>query len=583
MKNILKNLAGLFIALLVISSCGEKGRNGGSNPIDKRYAELDNFLRGIGTMPEPEADRKIITEKNSKTVDAGILPLDLSENSMTSYNKVTQQVDVDYISSSEDFVVLSPWPSVLWPGCLVQGASLNGVNIPNAIPLVSVRKPGRIYLHIISGSDVAKSSDEEKWYEDVEQMTASNVVQAQNRLLARYIKSGTPAQTSMKIERIYSFEDLLVNAGINVKYAQNHFNTKFGGRWSKDHSYYLVKIIQTYFTMAYDDPDGGFTGVFKPDVKPDMLRPYTGNGNPICFVSSVSYGRVYYLLCESNMDYRNMQAALDFSVGNKFNVSSKDSIDYKTIASKVKVNMLQYGGNAKDGFEGAMDLSKVKEFINKGAKFDNNNVGAPISFVVKNLYDNSIVRLSNTLKYSYDKVSYLPDNGRDEISLFIKNINFSISEKDGYTASNRGHIKLKNVRIDFYKGKNYSLNIYKGDVNNSLKCNFDMPIYEQYVINKKKAIDIISLSATVEIESSAWKSGKDRDEHKAKDVDVVVTFAKNDDGAWVVSDGDNSTTNSPFKYVVKRVSIGKLDFAIRMNYDFLLDGVVVKSNNGKLQ
>lgn len=355
MKNIFRNLAGLFIALLVISSCGEKVSNAGSNPIDKRYAELDNFLRGIGTMPEPEADRKIENQKTLNNVFVG--RVETGNNSV--YNKVTQQVDIDYISSSEDFAVLSPWPSVLWPGCLVQGASLKGVNIPNAIPLVSVRKPGRIYLHIISGSDVAKSSDEEKWYEDVEQMTASNVVQAQNRLLARYIKSGAPAQTSMKVERVYSFEDLLVKAGINIKYAKNHFNTKFGGRWSKDHGYYLVKLIQTYFTMAYDDPDGGFTGVFKPEVKPDMLSPYTGNGNPICFVSSVSYGRVYYLLCESDTNYSDISAALNFSVGNSFNVSSNDSLNYTTIASKVKVSMLQYGGNAKDGFEGAMDLSKV--------------------------------------------------------------------------------------------------------------------------------------------------------------------------------------------------------------------------------
>lgn len=221
--------------------------------------------------------------------------------------------------------------------------------------------------------------------------------------------------------------------------------------------------------------------------------------------------------------------------------------------------------------------------FNKGEKFDNNNVGAPISFVVKNLYDNSIVRLSNTLKYSYDKVEYTP-KGKDEVSLFIKNINFSITPHKKYTASNNGHIKLDEIKISCFReedtGNSFDV-IYLSDEYNSLKCDFDVPIYSQHSISIKNEIDRILLSATVEIESSAWKHGKDREEFKAQDVDVSVTFVKNSNGAWVVSDGDEGTTNDPFKYVLKRRTIGKLDFVIRMNYDFLLDGVIVKNHKTK--
>ena len=565
--------------LIVASSCEKRIPIDDKN-VDPKYRSLHQFFKSIGTMPKPEADRNIETIKKSDTVDVGELPLDLSENSMTSYNKVTQQVDVNYISNLKNFAVFDEWTSILWPGCLVKGLSLNRGDEPDAIPLVSVRKPGRIYFSFASVGGTAMEK-EQNCYEDIEQMTVTNVLDAKNRFLSKYLLGEMPAQTSMTIERVYSYEDMLAKAGVNISYAKNHFYNKFGKSFIKEHSYYLVKILQTYYTLSYATDGWGYASVFKPETNADDLRLYTGNGNPMCVVSSVSYGRAYYLLCESDLDYRNMQAALDFSVGNKFNVSSIDSIKYKTIASKVKVNMFQYGGNAKDGFEGAMDLSKVREFINKGAKFDNNNVGAPISFVVKNLYDNSIVRLGNTLKYSYDKVSYLPDDGRDEISLFIKNINFLISEKDGYTASNRGHIKLKNVRIDFYKKQKTSIDIYKGDVNNSLKCNFDMPIYEQYVINKKKAIDRILLSATVEIKSSAWNHSNDMEEHDAKNVDISVTFEKNADGSWKVSSGDNRTTNEAFNYVLKQITIGKLDFAIRMNYDFLLDGVIVKNHKTK--
>lgn len=123
--------------------------------------------------------------------------------------------------------------------------------------------------------------------------------------------------------------------------------------------------------------------------------------------------------------------------------------------------------------------------------------------------------------------------------------------------------------------------IYSGNKYNSLKCDFDVPIYSQHSILMKNEIDRILLSATVEIESSAWKHGKDREEFKAQDVDVSVTFVKNSNGAWEVSDGDKGTTNDPFKYVLKQATIGKLDFAIRMNYDFLLDGAIVKNHKTK--
>jgi len=73
----------------------------------------------------------------------------------------------------------------------------------------------------------------------------------------------------------------------------------FGMSFSEEKTRMLVKLHQSYYTMVYDDP-AGLDGVFTPDITVNDLRNYSGNGNPICYISSVTYGRVFYLLYESD-------------------------------------------------------------------------------------------------------------------------------------------------------------------------------------------------------------------------------------------------------------------------------------------
>ena len=113
-------------------------------------------------------------------------------------------MEYDFTSNSEDFAILDPWASILWPGCLIQGKSIRGKNIPTAIPIISKRQPGRINLQVISGARSAGDDGEGLWYEEVSEMRESNVIQAQNKLIRRWQESGVPASTSFTMEVVGS-------------------------------------------------------------------------------------------------------------------------------------------------------------------------------------------------------------------------------------------------------------------------------------------------------------------------------------------------------------------------------------------
>ena len=95
----------------------------------------------------------------------------------TTWNCVTKRYSAS--QNPDDFVMFNPLASVLWPGNLVQGASLAS-GIPTSIP-VTKRQPGNIWLAIVtSGSSGAKM------YRTVEKMQPSYVNQAMNDILSEF-------------------------------------------------------------------------------------------------------------------------------------------------------------------------------------------------------------------------------------------------------------------------------------------------------------------------------------------------------------------------------------------------------------
>jgi len=306
-------------------------------------------------------------------------------------------VKVSASENPDDFAMVDPLASVLWPGNLVQGESLAS-GVPESIP-VTKRQPGNITLAIVSSG-----SEGATMYRTVDKMQFSNVNQAMNDILSEYKGQGFAK---------YSFEYNFIESEDDLKFVFNASFKGFGAtakaklRISNNstYKYVLVRLHQSYFTMVYDDP-AGLDGVFTPDITVKDLENYTGNGNPICYISSVTYGRVYYVLYESTASRDSLSMALNAGF-NRFGVdaSANVNLDHISTMQKTTATVFQLGGDGEGAFTNAisLDLEAIQKFMDQGVNFSAKNVGAPISYTVKYLKNARTVRMNNTMEYTVQR------------------------------------------------------------------------------------------------------------------------------------------------------------------------------------
>ncbi|EKY00642.1 hypothetical protein HMPREF9134_01379 [Porphyromonas catoniae F0037] len=438
-----------FVGLGLFASCKQKDvdpNKGGSND-PQNIREVAALLQSAGKLPEGAKPKTELTKCDTlKKESAGIQKLEYTGENRDC-DKVSTEEHYDYIGRSEEFAILDPWASILWPGCLIQGASIRGDNVPTAIPIVSKRKPGKILLQIVSGADsrLTGKDQEGSWSEPVKTMNESSVLQAQNNLLRRWRESGIPASTSYSMEVVHSLKETAIATGLDIDKFFGKIQAAFRTDFSESKSYVLVKLYQRFYTLSYEDPEG-FKGVFADNIQRSDLAPYTGPGNPICYISSVSYGRIYYLLYESSEKSDVLMTSLKSSFAS---INIDGSIKQNEVVSNSRVHLIQRGGDAQLGLEGAINPNKVADFIIKGATPSEKNVGAPISFTVKHLYDASLVRMSNTTSYSYRKTQFIPKSKFNTVTVLLRDISVHASSKGKYQISSNAHVRLVDATVEY--------------------------------------------------------------------------------------------------------------------------------------
>jgi thiol-activated cytolysin len=191
-----------------------------------------------------------------------------------------------------------------------------------------------------------------------------------------------------------------IGLAMNAEY--NTLNTKVKGSFdfnsSVNYSSYMIKLTQSFYTMVYDVPDPN--EIFDESVTPAQLQKYIYDGNPGTYISSVNYGRIFYLLIQSTDSKTKVKSAIDASFEAVLASGSVeiDASHVNNLSSK-KISGYAYGGDANLA-NGALlgNLENVQAFIKEGGTINN---GAPLSYVVRSLYDPSqVVSTSIATKYT---------------------------------------------------------------------------------------------------------------------------------------------------------------------------------------
>jgi listeriolysin O len=555
----------LFAAVVgIMPSCQKDPKpqdEGKKDEMTSREREIYNMLESVGTLSnEVPAGYGQVAQTTSTSKEYAV-------QGNQAGTRITEKKHCAFGKSEGDFTMLSPWAGVLWPGALIQGGSLRGKSIPNSIPLHKKRKPGRIILQVVGGNGKLGT---EKWYKECP-MRESDVMQAQNELIRQFLTSSTQADYSISVSSVYSKEDLKVKAGINLKGFGSKFDAAFAGSWNEEKSHVLVKVVQKFFTITYEDPDDGFNGVFTDDITRQELERYTGDGNPICYVSSVSYGRIYYLLIESEADSRALEISAHATYKNMVEASA--SVEQVEMMKHSKITVCQYGGNATDGIGAAIKFShdELLKFLQKGAEFGEDNVGAPISFAVKHLYDNSLVHMVNTLEYDYTQTTFVPDKS-DELAFMIDDIAFEGTPSGNYNFSNNGKYIVKEITMtvnrnekkenDSVEGKDVTIPIVTTKMEKDLNSSTLFSIKHEYSDKHGSRVNRINLRVVVGIESEVWKNMQwGSNPTDSKEHVFNITISKTDKG-WEITPAKNE--GDDYVCFTQRFECKKANYSVKL-------------------
>lgn len=347
-------------------------------------------------------------------------------------------------SAFETIADLPPMKSadVIWPGNLIQGESVMNGNLA-AIPLADKRAGGNIVLNVVSGQENMR------YYRTVTDMSGAGVVQAMNDILGPY-NSGFPADVSYMQSAVSSEEEMAYHLDMRLE----EFRAKSSGtfnsvNWTNSTNKIMVKLRQVFFTMSYDFQ--GVQNVFSTNIEYSDLTPYVSKDNPPCYISSVSYGRYFILLYESNYSEYKLSNVLRKAYGSE-NQEAITNEETK-IMRNANVYLVQVGGNPESGLETITgDPEKIREFVGKGATFSKDNVGAPISYKVCYLSNAVPLTAYRSLDVTSKKLVYSLEEKKNNVTIEIKSLRSNRLRLSGGNReiSNHSWLSVGNIEINVY-------------------------------------------------------------------------------------------------------------------------------------
>ncbi len=366
-----KNLA-LLVILLNLAACNKDAMEDDmitTNPPTPTgsFEEVIEVGEEFPEFPEFRTEKVIETSE----------PANEDYTSNENGNTVTQRYictskTLDVLDGNGSFPLFNTTADVIYPGNLLQGKTLSNTT-PS--PIVVERAGGTVSYNLNNGNTSSSFT--------VDEVKKSSIQDAMNNIISN---SGdvVPANFQMDIIQIESESQLALELGINAETysAQVSADLSFSSEMSFNRT--LVKLNQSYYTMSFDLPTS-LEEVFAPSVSPEQLATYVQADNPATFISSVTYGRIFYMLIESTSSREEMDAKINFAYG-----AFKNSVDGELEVSaleeleSLKIKVIAYGGDAKGAFEVAGETN-VSDIASKLAENTDIRAGLPLSYVVRSV------------------------------------------------------------------------------------------------------------------------------------------------------------------------------------------------------
>lgn len=305
----------------------------------------------------------------------------------------------------DDFVLFNPNADIIWPGNLLQGASLSK-NTPSPIPVR--RGPGTVVMTILNGSPaVSRNLDE---------VNLASISNAMNSIIST-ASDTLPSRFQFSAEQVYSWEHMALSLDVSVSYLSNNLSASLAFSGDREYNRFVVQLYQTFFDMAFQIPTRT-ADFFHPDETPENLGRYVQPGNPPAFISLVTYGRIFYLLIESTSSSTEMDASISASfragvVGGDLEAGAT----YVSDLENVKIKAFALGGNQSDALNAiTSDFESLKNFLASGGQI---RTGVPLSYVARSVANpDKIVNVAVAADYDVTQCVPVGESFENPIFLF---------------------------------------------------------------------------------------------------------------------------------------------------------------------
>ncbi|MEL6252173.1 MAG: thiol-activated cytolysin family protein [Bacteroidota bacterium] len=344
----------LFVSVLFFS-CEENGGGGDTpGPNTESIADL------VASSGLPGSSSSLDVSRDTANPDFDI-----------PNNWVCETIEVDAVGAVGDYRTYDPNSDVVWPGNLLQGASLTQAT-PEVIDVK--RSGGTFTINLINGSSSTQFS--------VDEVNQANVIEGINDIIAQ--NNGVlPANFTYDQKEVRSTEELALAMQVDAETLTNDFNAKISADSRTEYNSILVDFVQKYYTIVYISPNSE-AEVFDEAVGVNDLQPFMGNNNPPVYIKSVTYGRRYYLMITSKASATKMKASISNSYDAALaNGSLEADATYVGDLEEVSIRVFAMGGDAQQAaatFSG--DFNAVKQFLTEGGSI---NTGVPLSYKMESL------------------------------------------------------------------------------------------------------------------------------------------------------------------------------------------------------
>jgi hypothetical protein len=326
---------------------------------------------------------KVVSETKTTTVDTVINGDSLWACTTDTYN---------VIQGMDEFPLYNPNSSVIYPGNLLQGGSLK-----NATPDVIVvdRVGGTFSIDNYNGTWTSSAT--------VNEVVKSEVTTAINDIISGQQFYDMASNISFSMSQVHSEQQLALQLGLDFTAYGVNVASQLGFTNSYDYTRFFVKLHQSYYTISMDLP-ATYDDLFAPTVTPEDLEPYVGPGNPACYISDVTYGRVFYLLVESTSSSNEISSSISASFSGvpggdplsaNITTSSLSSLD------NLNIKLFALGGSAQSTLltVGSNNVNSLASILSDAGDI---TTGVPLSYVCRAVNGNSIASVNLATTYDVE-------------------------------------------------------------------------------------------------------------------------------------------------------------------------------------